>query len=91
MTLCYLDAFSGVSGDMLVGALADAGADSAAISDAVASLNAGAALRFEKTKRGGISATKFHVECEHTHAHRHLDSILKMISNIRMPFPCLND
>jgi pyridinium-3,5-bisthiocarboxylic acid mononucleotide nickel chelatase len=79
MILCYLDAFSGLSGDMLVGALADAGADPAAISAAVDSLEAGARLRFEKTRRGGITGTKFHVECEHTHKHRHLDSILKMI------------
>ena len=81
MTLCYLDAFSGVSGDMLVGALADAGADAEAISAAVGSLDAGATLRFEKTKRGGIAATKFHVDCEHTHTHRHLSSILKMIES----------
>ncbi len=81
MTLCYLDAFSGLSGDMLVGALADAGADALAITAAVSSLDAGASLRFEKTKRGGIAATKFHVDCEHSQrAHRHLDHILEMIS-----------
>ena len=34
---CYLDAFSGISGDMLVGALADAGASQEAISGAIAS------------------------------------------------------
>ncbi len=76
---CYLDAFSGISGDMLVGALADAGADEGAIVSALGSLNAGAAVSFEKVKRCGIAATKFHVHAEHVHAHRHLSHIVKII------------
>jgi uncharacterized protein (TIGR00299 family) protein len=90
--LCYLDAFSGISGDMLVGALADAGADraaiQAAIADAVDSLETGAALSFERVKRCGIAATKFHVAIEghaETHAHRHLAHILKMIEKAELP------
>lgn len=83
--LCYLDAFSGISGDMLVGALADAGADQAAIVDALASLETGAALSFERVKRCGIAATKFHVAIEETHAHRHLAHILKMIETAALP------
>ena len=58
--LCYLDAFSGISGDMLVGALADAGAAPAAIVEALASLETGAVLSFERVQRCGIAATKFH-------------------------------
>jgi pyridinium-3,5-bisthiocarboxylic acid mononucleotide nickel chelatase len=77
--LCYLDAFSGISGDMLVGALADAGANQAAIIDALASLETGAVLSFERVKRCGIAATKFHVTVQETHAHRHLAHILKTI------------
>ncbi len=77
--LCYLDAFSGISGDMLVGALADAGADQAAIVDALGSLETGAVVSFERVKRCGIGATKFHVSFEEAHAHRHLSHILKLI------------
>jgi uncharacterized protein (TIGR00299 family) protein len=83
--LCYLDAFSGISGDMLVGALADAGADQAAIINAVASLETGATLSFERVKRCGIGATKFHVAMEQTHTHRHLSHILKMIERGAFP------
>jgi pyridinium-3,5-bisthiocarboxylic acid mononucleotide nickel chelatase len=76
---CYLDAFSGISGDMTVGALADAGADRDAIATAIHSLNAGAAVSFESVKRQGIGATKFRVTVEETKKHRHLSQIVTMI------------
>jgi len=85
IVLCYLDAFSGISGDMLVGALADAGANQTAIVDALASLETGAAISFERVKRCGIAATKFHVDAQETHAHRHLPHILKMIEKAALP------
>ena len=85
---CYLDAFSGISGDMLVGALADAGADQAAIINAIGSLDAGAVVSFEKVKRSGIGATKYHVHVEQQHAHRHLSHIVKMIEKAALPERC---
>ena len=81
MKTCYFDAFSGISGDMTVGALIDAGADGAALLDALDSLNLGAAYSFEKTKRRGIGATKFHVNGGEQKAHRHLPHIVKIIEN----------
>jgi hypothetical protein len=83
--LCYLDAFSGISGDMLVGALADAGADRESIVQAIESLETGAVLSFERVKRCGIAATKFHVSVPQTHGHRHLSHILKMIEKAELP------
>ncbi len=76
---CYLDAFSGIAGDMLVGALADAGASQDAISAAIASLQVDASVSFEKVKRGGIAATKFHVHWPEQKSHRHLSGIFKII------------
>jgi pyridinium-3,5-bisthiocarboxylic acid mononucleotide nickel chelatase len=76
---CYLDAFSGLAGDMLTGALAAAGADQAAIAEAVHSLTCGAQVSFEAVKRGGIGALKYHVACQETAKHRHLPHIVKMI------------
>jgi pyridinium-3,5-bisthiocarboxylic acid mononucleotide nickel chelatase len=80
LKICYFDAFSGISGDMTVGALLDAGADWPALQAALASLNLGATCRLEKTKRKGIAASKFIVEHEEQKKHRHLPHIEKIIS-----------
>jgi uncharacterized protein (TIGR00299 family) protein len=81
MRLCYFDAFSGISGDMTVGALLDAGANFTALTEALNSLGTGATFRMEKTKRRGIAATKFHVDGGETRSHRHLPNIARMIEN----------
>jgi uncharacterized protein (TIGR00299 family) protein len=78
--IAYLDAFSGISGDMTVGALLDAGAPADALIDALRSLDTGARFEVEKTKRGGVSASKFRVIMDAPgHVHRHLNHILGMI------------
>lgn len=79
MKICYLDAFAGISGDMTVGALIDAGADFEAIREALRSLGTGATVSASKIKRRGIAATKFTVEGGEKSRHRHLPQILKMI------------
>ena len=80
MKICYLDAFSGISGDMTVGALVDAGADWSALEDALKSLNLPASFRVEKTKRHGMAASKFHVDAADDKKHRHLPHIEKIIA-----------
>ncbi|HLK19290.1 MAG TPA: nickel pincer cofactor biosynthesis protein LarC [Bryobacteraceae bacterium] len=87
MKICYLDAFSGISGDMTVGALADAGADHIALLDILESLGTGAKFRVEKVARRGIAASKFHVEAGEAKAHRHLKDILQLIANSAAPEP----
>jgi hypothetical protein len=80
MRICYLDAFSGISGDMTVGALVDAGASTEAVADALRSLDTGARFEFEKTTRRGVAASKFRVHTDAAPArHRHLRQILTMI------------
>jgi len=82
MKICYLDAFSGISGDMTVGALLDAGAPAEALIDALRSMDTGARFEVEKTSRGGIAATKFRVHTDAAPApHRHLSKILAMIES----------
>ena len=85
MRISYIDAFSGVSGDMLVGALADAGADPAALAEGLSSLETGAVFRFEKVSVRGIGATKFIVAASDERKHRHLSPILKMIEQAQLP------
>jgi len=85
MKICYLDAFSGISGDMTVGALIDAGADSGAVVLALEGLGTGAKFTIEKTKRCGITASKFRVIGGHATGHRHLKNILELIDSSVLP------
>jgi uncharacterized protein (TIGR00299 family) protein len=61
MRIAYLDCFSGISGDMFLGALADAGVSQKLLEDTVAALDIGARLEIKRVMRGGISATKVDV------------------------------
>jgi uncharacterized protein (TIGR00299 family) protein len=61
MRIAYLDCFSGISGDMFLGALVDAGVSAQLLEDTVAALNIGARLEVKRVARGGISATKVDV------------------------------
>ena len=80
MRIAYLDAFSGISGDMTVGALLDAGAPAGPLLAALDALPTGARYEIEKTARRGIAASKFRVHLDPAPAkHRHLHHILDMI------------
>jgi uncharacterized protein (TIGR00299 family) protein len=85
MRICYLDAFSGLSGDMTVGALIDAGADAPALFEMLGALGTGAQFSVEKTKRRGIEASKFRVTAGEGKAHRHLSHIVKIIDAAAIP------
>jgi len=71
----YFDCFAGASGDMVLGALIDAGVPLAEIRRALGSLAIDAdAVWTERVVRTGISATKFCVKGEdHPHHHEHHD------------------
>jgi uncharacterized protein (TIGR00299 family) protein len=90
----YFDCFSGISGDMTLGALIDAGLPLDDLRQALGSLALGEVeLRAEKVLRTGVSATKFSVHERAQvslnrqlgtpnpapHAHRHLPKIFTMI------------
>ena len=70
---------------MLVGALADAGADRVALAAGLDSLGTGAQVSFERVLRRGITATKFRVAAPEEKKHRHLGPILRMIAAGDLP------
>jgi hypothetical protein len=61
MRIGYLECFAGLSGDMLLGALVDAGVSPALLEQTTASLNLAATLVFDSVDRSGISARKARV------------------------------
>jgi len=61
MRVAYIECFSGISGDMLLGALLDAGISKELLQRSVADLKIGAELRIRRVDRSGILATKIDV------------------------------
>ncbi len=80
MRLAYLDCASGISGDMTLGALVDAGADLKTIQTGIDSLGLPSCrLATSEAKKRGFRATQITVEHEPEHKHRHLHHITAMI------------
>lgn len=88
-TAAYFDCFSGAAGDMIVGALLDAGASFEAVKAGLDSLEvAGLTVRAEKVVKKGIAATHFIVEAEgDDHPHRHLRHVVEIIERGTFPDP----
>lgn len=65
MTIVYFDCFSGISGDMILGALLDAGLEIDALRIELAKLGLqGYTISSEKVARSGLAATKLHLNLE---------------------------
>jgi uncharacterized protein (TIGR00299 family) protein len=76
----YLDCFSGIAGDMLVGALLDLGVSLDTLRQRLSTLPLrGYSVTAKKTIRQGISGTKFDVKIGHQHEHRGWKEIREII------------
>jgi hypothetical protein len=85
MKIAYFDCFSGISGDMTLGALVDAGVELSALEAELRRLNLpNWKITAEKVKRGAIFATQVKVEAAETHHHRGLTDILRLIAQANL-------
>ncbi len=86
MRIAYLDCFSGVSGDMLLGAMLDAGLPLDDLRGALSGIPiAGYTLAAEKVTRAGIAATHAIVDVTEEQPARTLPDILAIIADARLP------
>jgi uncharacterized protein (TIGR00299 family) protein len=82
MKILYFDCFAGISGDMVLGALVDAGLPVDDLKIELAKLNlSGWDIRAEKVMKNALSATRLHVETAEGHVHRGLSDIARIIDN----------
>lgn len=80
MRIAYFDCFAGISGDMTLGALVDAGVDFEQLKAELAKLHlSDYDIQQEKTVKQGMIGTKIHVKAQEGHVHRHLHDILHII------------
>ncbi len=84
MKTLYFDCSCGAAGDMIVGALIDAGVEFDTVSQGIDALGlSGFHINTRKVDKHGITATQFNVELESEHhqPHRHLKDILTIIDS----------
>jgi uncharacterized protein (TIGR00299 family) protein len=79
--VAYFDCFSGASGDMILGALVDAGLSIERMRDELRLLHlSGYELRAERLTRAGLAATRVHVDLDDAvQPHRHLSDVHQII------------
>jgi uncharacterized protein (TIGR00299 family) protein len=87
MSWIVFDCPSGMSGDMALGALVDAGVPLEVMRDALATMPLGGwALRAERVTRNSIEATRVHVDIESVAAvHRHFGDVVAILGGGRLP------
>jgi uncharacterized protein (TIGR00299 family) protein len=76
----HFDCFSGISGDMTLAALLDAGVDAEAVRAGLASLGLPIRVEVDKVRKGGFAATQVAIEAPEEHVHRHLPDVEEILN-----------
>ena len=86
MKIAYADCFSGVSGDMFLASLLDAGLPIDVLREGIDSLGLPEKieLKLTETRKGALRASDLEVIVPHSHHHRHLSDILAIINGSRL-------
>jgi pyridinium-3,5-bisthiocarboxylic acid mononucleotide nickel chelatase len=85
MKAAYFDCFSGISGDMTLGALVDAGCPLDALRSGLQGLQVpGWEISAEKVWKNGMAATHVHVKTEDAQTHRSLTTILGILEKSKL-------
>lgn len=84
MRALHFDCFSGISGDMTLAALLDAGVDVGAVRAGLDSLGLPIRLDVAKVRKGGFAATQVTIEAPDQHSHRHLHHVEEILNRGRL-------
>ncbi len=87
MRVAHFDCFSGISGDMTLGALISAGVDAEAIRRGIDSLGLPVRLEIERVRKGGFAAVQVRIEAEDQESHRFLRDVEGIIDRGRLTDP----
>jgi uncharacterized protein (TIGR00299 family) protein len=77
--VAHFDCFSGISGDMTLAALIDAGVEPTGVCTAISSLGLPVTVEVEKVRKGGFAATYVRVEAPEEHTHRFLPDVEQIL------------
>jgi uncharacterized protein (TIGR00299 family) protein len=84
-TLAWFHPFSGIAGDMALGALLDAGADRHAVLGMLAGLPIPEGIIIEAVQRAGVGATRVIVPDEPDHEHRPFAAVCALLERAGLP------
>ncbi len=85
MTIGWVDASVGVSGDMLLGALVDSGVPLQVMQHTIDELDLGITLQAHPVRRSGLGATKVDVAAAEPRTIRHLPDIVELLGRLDSP------